>query len=282
MFTGKTKNLAVIGNPIAHSLSPMIQNAALEKAGLDYAYIAIPVKEDRLAVAVEGFRAMNFRGFNVTIPHKTAIMSHLDAIDADAQIIGAVNTVVNTDGKLTGYNTDVIGFLDGLTVKGFDVKNKNAVMLGAGGAARAIIWGLIKSGVASLTIGVRNPQKAQTIAEYFAKYLDVKIFDWQTEEFDSQLTSADLLINTTPLGMYPQVDNMPPVNWNKLKKTALVYDIIYTPQQTKFLAEAKENGHETVNGEAMLAGQGAAAFHLWTGTAPDIEVMLKALRKSLS
>ena len=282
MVTGKTKNLAVIGNPIAHSLSPMIQNAALQKAGLDFAYIAIPVKEAELPIAVEGFRAMNFRGFNVTIPHKTAIMSHLDAIDADAQIIGAVNTVVNTDGKLTGYNTDVIGFLDGLTVKGFDVKNKNAVMLGAGGAARAIIWGLIKSGAGSLAIGVRNPQKAQPIAEYFAKYLDVKIFDWQTEEFDSQLTSADLLINTTPLGMSPAVDAMPPVNWNKLKKTALVYDIIYTPQQTKFLAEAKENGHETVNGEVMLVGQGAAAFHLWTGKAPDTEVMLKALRNSLS
>lgn len=281
MVTGKTKNLAVIGNPIAHSLSPMMQNAALEKAGLDYMYIAIPVKEAELPMAVEGFRAMNFRGFNVTIPHKTAIMPCLDAIDADAQMIGAVNTVVNDDGKLTGYNTDIIGFLAGLTVNNFSVKDKQAVMLGAGGAARAIIWGLIKSGVSKISIGVRNPAKVKPLADYFAKHLTIEVYDWQEEKFSAVLSTADLLINTTPLGMYPQVDNMPPVDWNTVNPSALVYDIIYTPAKTKFLAEAEQHGHKIVNGEVMLAGQGAEAFRMWTGIEPDTEVMLKVLRNSL-
>lgn len=281
MVTGKTKNLAVIGNPIEHSLSPMIQNAAIATAGIDYHYIALRVEEADLAKAVDGFRALNFRGFNVTIPHKTVIMPLLDKIDADAKIIGAVNTVVNDDGKLTGYNTDVNGFVNGLTDNKFFAENKNAVMLGAGGAARAVIWGLIKEKIGSISIGVRNPQKVAGLVNYFADYIDVKVFDWQSAEFTDKLAAADLLINTTPLGMYPKVDEMPPVKWADVKADALVYDIIYTPQQTRFLREAAEHGHRTVNGEVMLVGQGAVALEKWTGVIADRKIMLEALRTAL-
>ncbi len=140
MIKGTTKNLGVMGWPIAHSLSPVLQNAAIEKAGLDYVYISLPVPPDKLKEAVAGLRAMQFAGWNVTIPHKQAIMAELDAVDEDARIIGAVNTVVNRDGHLTGYNTDCIGFMQPLAQHNFSPKGREVTLLGAGGAARAVIW----------------------------------------------------------------------------------------------------------------------------------------------
>ena len=153
MFTGKTINMGVIGNPISHSLSPAMQNAGIQAAGLDYAYIAMPVRNENLGEAVAGLKALGFRGFNVTIPPKQATMEYLDEIHEDAKIIGAVNAVKNDNGHLIGYNTDVTGFIDGMKQQGFSPAGRNAVLLGAGGAARAIIWGLIKEQVKSLTIG---------------------------------------------------------------------------------------------------------------------------------
>ena len=281
MFTGKTKNLGVIGNPIVHSLSPVLQNAALACAGLDYAYIAMPVQSSALADAVQGIRALGFRGVNVTIPHKTAIMPLLDAIDEDARMIGAVNTVVNNDGHLTGYNTDVLGFMDALLEKGFMPEGKTAVLLGAGGAARAVIWGLLKHKVARICIGVRNPGKVQPLVEAFEQYAAIDVFHWESEAFQKVLSETDLLVNTTPLGMYPQVEAMPPVDWTCVAVRALVYDIIYTPGKTRFLQQAEQHGHKILNGEHMLAGQGAAAFELWTGQKADLAVMMEALRRAL-
>lgn len=281
-FTGKTKNLGVIGNPIAHSFSPSMQNAALQEAQLDYAYIAMPVKEQDLAAAVQGLKAFNFRGINVTIPHKQAIMEHLDEINEDARIIGAVNTVVNDEGHLTGYNTDVTGFIGALKDKGFMPEGKSAVMLGAGGAARAVVWGLVKEKVESLAIGVRNVPKVQPLVEYFKDYIDIKLYNWEDESFKEELKSADLLINTTPLGMVPNIDTMPPVDWECISADCFVYDIIYTPAETKFLRVARAKGCKTLNGEGMLVGQGAEAFRLWTGVEPNQQVMAEALRSMLA
>ncbi len=285
MFTGKTKNVGVIGYPIEHSLSPVLQNAAIAKAGIDYAYIAMPVKPEVLEEAVRGMKALGFRGINVTIPHKTEIMQYLDEIDKDAKIIGAVNTVVNTDGYLKGYNTDVIGSIDALYNHGVEIKGKNVVLFGAGGAARAIIWGLLKAGAAQVTLGVRNVPKVKPIAEYFSKYLkegqNLNLFNWNDEGLEECLRSADILINTTPLGMAPKVDAAPPVKWDAVKSGAFAYDIIYTPAKTRFLEEAEQHGCEILNGEEMLAGQGAAAFKLWTDTEPELSVMTEALRKAL-
>ena len=282
MIKGTTKNLGVMGWPIAHSLSPVLQNAAIEEAELDYVYISLPVPPEKLKEAVAGLRAMQFTGWNVTIPHKQAIMAELDAVDEDARIIGAVNTVVNRDGHLTGYNTDCIGFMQPLAQQGFLPKGKEATILGAGGAARAVIWGLLRAKVKRITLGVRNPAKAARLAQEFAAYGEIQVLHWEDGAFADHLAVTDLLVNTTPLGMYPHVEGMPPVDWTKLKKDALVYDIIYTPERTRFLREAQERGHAIINGEGMLAGQGAAAFTLWTGIAPDIALMKRALREELA
>ena len=281
MIKGTTKNLGVMGWPIAHSLSPVLQNAAIEEAGLDYVYISLPVPPEKLKEAVAGLRAMQFTGWNVTITHKQAIMAELDAVDEDARIIGAVNTVVNRDGHLTGYNTDCIGFMQPLAQQGFLPKGKEATILGAGGAARAVIWGLLRAKVKRITLGVRNPAKAARLAEEFAAYGEIQVLHWEDSAFAEHLAVTDLLVNTTPLGMYPHVEGMPPVDWTKLKKDALVYDIIYTPERTRFLSEAQAHGHAIINGEGMLAGQGAAAFTLWTGVAPDLALMKRALREEL-
>ena len=282
MLTGKTVNLGVIGWPIAHSLSPVLQNEAIAKAGIDYIYTALPVKPEDLAAAVKGLRALQFRGFNVTIPHKSTIMPLLDEIDEDARRIGAVNTVVNNDGHLKGYNTDVTGFIGALLANGFNPKDKNAVVLGAGGAARAVVWGLIKAGVKSLTIGVRNPQKAQALVERFADVMKIRVFHWGDPAFVTYLQQADLLVNTTPLGMTPNTNATPPVDWSQVKESAFVYDIIYTPALTRFLVDALRHGHTVLNGEAMLIGQGAAALKRWTGIEPDSEAMTKALHSWLT
>lgn len=271
-----------MGWPIAHSLSPVLQNAAIKEAGLDYVYISLPVPPEKLKEAVAGLKAMNFAGWNVTIPHKQAIMAELDEVAEDARIIGAVNTVVNREGHLTGYNTDHIGFMQPLTAEGFEPEGKEVTLLGAGGAARAVIWGLLHAKVRRITLGVRNPQKAEKLAKEFSAYGDIRVLHWEDEAFREHLAVTDLLVNTTPLGMYPKIEGMAPVDWDKLKKSALVYDIIYTPALTRFLREASEHGHTVINGEGMLAGQGAAAFTLWTGIQPDLALMKKALRAELA
>ena len=279
MISGKTQNLAIIGYPIEHTMSPVMQAAALEAAGLDYSYIAIPVPKGRLVPALDGLRALYFRGWNVTIPHKSAIMQFLDAIDPDAKLIGAVNTVVNDGGAITGYNTDVPGFLMSLVAEGFVLDNSRAVVLGAGGAARAVTWALCKRRAKSISIGVRNPEKAAVLAKDFAPFARIDVFDWHDDEFKAQLKDADILINTTPLGMSPNVDEMPPVDLSLLPKNALVYDVIYNPSKTKLLATAQNLGLRTINGEAMLAYQGAESFRLFTGVETDAQVMIDAVRK---
>lgn len=281
MITGTTKNLGVIGWPIVHSLSPAMQNAAIASAGLDAVYIAMPVAPEDLSDAVRGLKASGFIGWNVTIPHKTAIMEFLDEIDEDARAIGAVNTVVIRDGKLKGYNTDIIGFCDGLHEKNVSLKGKSAVVLGAGGAARAILRGLIKEGVSDITIAVRSPKKALPVANEISEYIPCHVVDWLSKEMKEALSSAALVVNTTPLGMAPKTDDMPPIDWDALAPSAFVYDIIYTPGETKLLREARLHGHDIQNGVPMLVGQGAAALSMWLDVAPDRNAMRTALEAAL-
>ena len=281
MIKVATKNLGIIGYPIAHTLSPAMQMAAINAAGLDYSYIAIPIQKGKLILAVDGLRALGFRGWNVTIPLKSTITQVLDSLDTDAKIIGAVNTVVNDGGRLTGYNTDVTGFVKALNEVEFMPDECNAVVLGAGGAARAVLWGLYKRNVGHVAVGVRNPDKYKSIVEDFKVFENIEIFHWESEEFREQLEQADILINTTPLGMMPDIDEMPPVDISLLPEGALVYDIIYTPAKTKLMAKAEELGYPTLNGMTMLLYQGVEAFRLFTGVEPDEKVMLKALEEAL-
>ena len=281
MVSGTTQNLGVIGWPIAHSLSPAMQNAAIRAAGADFSYIAMPVAPERLRQAVDGLRSLGFRGFNVTIPHKTAVMELLDEVDDDARRIGAVNTVVNDEGRLVGYNTDVDGFVDGLSGTGISVAGCGAAVFGAGGAARAVLWGLLREGAASVTIGVRNPEKAQRALSDLAEPGRVTILSWESDDWRAALRNALLLVNTTPLGMTPRTEESPPVDWTCVAPSAVVYDIIYTPYRTAFLRAAETRGHKVLNGVPMLVGQGAAALTRWTGIRPSREAMEEALLAAL-
>ena len=282
MITGKTRLLAVIGAPIGHSLSPIIQNAALHAAGLDYVYTALPVRADALASAVRGLRDAGIAGFNVTIPFKTEIIPLLDALSEDARRIQAVNTVVIEDGRMVGHNTDVMGFLAGFAERGIALTGKNAVLIGAGGAARAALWGLLRSGVRSVVIGVRNASKGAALAADFAADGDVRAVSFDDTAWIAACSDADLVVQTTPLGMTPHTEAMPPVDAAVINPSAVVYDLIYTPAETRFLREARARGCETINGETMLVAQGAEAFHLWAGVRPDMELMKRTLREELS
>ncbi|MBE8952312.1 MAG: shikimate dehydrogenase [Quinella sp. 1Q7] len=282
MSSSDIKNFGILGYPVGHSLSPQMYTAAFKAAGFpNYNYILLPVQAGKLFFAVEGIKSLEFRGVNVTIPHKSTIMKYLDAIDADAMVIGAVNTVVNDGGMLTGYNTDVVGFLAALSEANFLPEDCHAVVLGAGGAARAILWGLCKRRAEYITIGARNPQKAQALANDFLSQGQVSGYDWLTDEFKELLQTADIVINTTPLGMFPHVDDMPPVDLKLLPEGALVYDIIYNPVETKFLRTAKELGFPTLDGLSMLLLQGREAYRLYTGELPDLKVMRRAVEREL-
>lgn len=283
MVSSEIKNFGILGYPVVHSLSPHMYRAVFDAAGYhNYNYIPLPVQTGKLYFAVEALKGLDFRGANVTIPHKTMVLNFLDGIDADAMIIGAVNTIVNDGGILTGYNTDVFGFLSSLKEAEFLPEGCNAVVLGAGGAARAILWGLCKKRAGFISIGARNPQKAQRLAHDFLNYGQVEGFDWHSAEFKDMLQSADILINTTPLGMYPEIDDMPPVDLKLLPEGVLVYDIVYNPAETKLLRTAKEMGFPTLNGESMLLLQGKESYRLFTGETPDMDVMAATLKKFLA
>ena len=271
MKSNEIKNFGILGWPVGHSLSPHMFRAAFDKAGFpDYNYIPIPVQAGRLMLAVDGLKWLDFRGCNVTIPHKTSVMKFLDAIDADAIIVGAVNTIVNDGGILTGYNTDVTGFISALTEANFMPEDCHAVVLGAGGAARAVLWGLCKRKAEYITVAARNGEKAAKLAHDFASYAGVEGMDWTSEEFNEAIQTADILI-----------DEMPPVDLSLLPEGALVYDIIYTPAKTKLLQKAEELGYPTLNGLSMLLLQGKESYRLYTGELPNEEVMLKALKEEL-
>lgn len=277
MLTGKTKNIGVIGCPIGHSLSPLMQNIAIADSGLDYVYTAMLVHPHKLKEAIKGLHALNYRGVNVTIPHKIDVIPLLDEIDENAKMIGAVNTILFEDNCIKGFNTDSIGFINSLYNHNVKIKDEHAILLGAGGAARAVIWGLIKAGIKSIVIGVRNQVKAQPLAAAFKEYLDIQVIDWTTDKFQDKLSNTSLIINATPLGMHPNIEEKPPVQWSKISNKIVAYDLIYNPPVTKFLSEAKQNGHEIINGAEMLVEQGAESFKIWTGIVPNTKKMLQFL-----
>jgi shikimate dehydrogenase len=272
-ISGKTKICALIGDPVEHTMSPVMQNTAYKKLGLDYVYIPFRVKPKQLAQAVEGLRALNVRGFNVTIPHKVAIIPFLDGLDPLAEKIGAVNTVVNNDGELRGFNTDAEGFLRALLEHGIKPEGKKVIVLGAGGASRAITYILAEKG-AHLTI--LNRQQELDWAENIAHLIredhrqEVKVLE--LGHLTEALADADLLVNATSVGMSPAVEDSP-VPAELLDKVPVVFDIVYNPIITRLLREAVAAGAKTIGGLDMLAWQGALAFEMWTGQTAPIDLM---------
>lgn len=282
IITAKTQKVGLLGWPLSHSLSPAMQNAAFTASGLDYVYLPLSTPPALLPQAVAGLAALGFSGVNVTIPHKVAIIDCLDELDASARLAGAVNTVVVSAGRLLGYNTDAGGYIGSLLAAGVAVKAKHAVVLGAGGAARAVVAGLVGSGIAAVSIGARDLSRAAAVAGLFAGTgVPVTGSNWDSPAFAQCVAEADIIVNTTPLGMLPDIAGQPPLAWDQLKPAAVISDLVYNPLQTGFLAEASRRGHRVVTGEGMLLEQGALAFQLWTGVPAPRPVMHRALLAGL-
>jgi len=270
-ITGKTQVLAVIGNPIGHSLSPLMHNAALAALGLDYVYLAFPIAAENLGAALEGFAAIGLVGFNITIPHKQAILPLLQSVTPLAEAVGAVNTVWRTETGWSGTNTDVLGFLAPLKTPETDWSQRAALVLGNGGAARAVVAGLLELGCPQITIAGRNPQRlAQFLASwspaFLARFPHASLVACPWDALATALPSAGLVVNTTPLGMAPQIDRSPltPAEVEQLPTGAIVYDLIYTPSPTQLLAQAQGRGLRAIDGLEMLVQQGAEALRIWT------------------
>ena len=272
-ISGKTKICALIGDPVEHSMSPVMHNTAYKKLGLDYVYIPFRVKPEGLEPAVAGLRALNVKGFNVTIPHKVSVIPWLDGLDPLAEKIGAVNTVVNTDGELRGYNTDAEGFLQALLEHGIKPKGKRIAVLGAGGASRAITYILVGKG-ARVTILNRQQELdwAEDIAQLIRKDLGKEVKVLELGQLAGAIENVDILINATSVGMSPAAEESP-VSAHLLNKIPAVFDIVYNPMETRLLREAKAAGARTIGGVDMLAWQGALAFEKWTGQKAPLDLM---------
>ena len=279
-ISGKTVLTGLLGSPVAHSISPAMHNAALAAAGLDYIYTAWEVSKENLSAAVAELKAWGVQGFNVTLPHKQAVGAFLDGLTPEEKRAGAVNTVFRQNGCYLGTNTDMAGFWSALAEDGFEPGGKTAVILGAGGAARAAAAALLQQGIDALYIVARDSSKAEKFAAA-RQDLRVKGFYFAAAEYPQLLQRAGLIVNATPLGMYPKVGEMPPLDIEWCQQDAVFYDLIYNPRETMFLRLAREAGHRVINGERMLVRQGALAFKLWTGCEPDEKIMLKALQQKL-
>ncbi|MBI5400345.1 shikimate dehydrogenase [Candidatus Saganbacteria bacterium] len=279
-----TKIVGLIGYPLGHSVSPVMHNAAFKNLHLDFDYTPFEVPPSELEEALNGLRALHVAGFNVTIPHKETVLPLLNEITPLAKIIGAVNCVVNQNGCLVGYNTDGAGFTDSLKAAAkFDPAGKNVVVLGAGGASRAITVMLAESKVKSIVISDVVSDKACALADYVGSYfgLPVKTAAPNGTELQAAIGQAALLVNTTPIGMYPKSAVSPLDEKIKFPSSLLVYDLVYNPRQTKLLKTAAAAGCQTCSGLDMLVRQGALAFSLWTGHEAPFKVMFEAAEKSL-
>lgn len=278
------KIIAIIGDPIHHSLSPAMQNAVFKKMKLPYLYLPFRVKPGQLKNFLRKVQELKIAGFNVTIPHKEKILPSLDWISPEAKAIGAVNTILVKRGKLYGHNTDTDGYLLSLKEEaGFDPHQKKIFLLGAGGAARAILYGLALSGAHTIFICNRTPSKASALAKEFSKkfkscHFDVVPFD--KNNFAKKFPDVDLLINATPLGL-SSGRPMPSLPLEKLPPKALVSDLIYRPYLTPLLRRARRLRLRTLPGLGMLLYQGARSFRIWTNKKPDLRAMRKALLDAL-
>ncbi|MBP1992902.1 shikimate dehydrogenase [Paenibacillus eucommiae] len=271
----------IFGDPVRHSRSPLMMNRAFLECGINAAYVAFHVKPEGLKDAVNSIRALGFRGVNVTIPHKVEVMQYLDEIDEGARIIGAVNTIVNDNGKLTGFNTDGIGYVRSLQEEtGIRLEGKRVLMLGAGGASRGVAYAFAKAGVSRITIANRTQDKAIQLASSIDAFAQSVGIGMDNEELDRIIEEADVIVNTTSLGMHPHVSELPLVS-ELINNNHVVSDLIYNPRITRFLKEAEARGAVIHGGLGMLIYQGAYGFEYWTGTPAPTAIMRQVVEQSL-
>lgn len=274
----------LIGYPVGHSMSAVMHNAAFIELGLDFAYQLLEVRPEELErVALETLRAPDVRGASVTIPHKVSVMGYLDEIDLEAVRIGAVNTVVSDGGRLKGYNTDGIGALSAIGEAYGDLRDAKAVVLGAGGAARAVSYKLAEY-VSEVRILNRTPSRAEALSHYLSSLQECKAEisadGLSSDSIRASLEKADILVNATPLGMHPETDASP-VDPDLLRPDLLVFDAVYNPPMTRLLREAEASGSKVLTGVNMLVYQGVAAFELWTGREAPEAVMMESVLDAL-
>lgn len=279
MITGKTKIIGVIGNPIEHSLSPPMHNNAYKQMNMDYVYVAFSV--DDIEKVIESAKTFNIVGLNVTIPYKTQVIAYLDEIDKTAKQINAVNTITFRDGIAKGYNTDGTGAIKSL-LEYTSLKNKKVLVLGAGGASKAITFTLLKEQILELNIANRSIENAEKLKENLVKQTGFdNIKCHMISDVDKVICDVDIIINTTPIGMYPKVDVNPPISTDNITEKHTVMDIIYNPLETKLLRQAKEKGATIIPGTHMLINQAITAFELFTDKQPSYESLEEALLEQL-
>ncbi|RAL25817.1 shikimate dehydrogenase [Thermoflavimicrobium daqui] len=279
-ITSQTGAMGLIGHPVAHSKSPDMMNRACQYLGLPYVYLAYDIDPEKLEQAVNGMKSLKFRGFNVTIPYKVEVINFLDELDDSAKEIGAVNTVVQDAGKWVGHNTDGVGYLRSLVEEiPLKLSEQKVVMLGAGGAARAVGYALATAGVRKISIANRTVQKADQLAKHLSRWTSTEAL--ALSHANQSIQEATLLINTTSIGMHPNTSQAPiPKSW--LHENLVVSDLIYHPKETELLQTAKQLGAQVHNGLGMLVHQAAIAFELWLGKAAPIQLMKEVLEASLS
>ncbi|HEY5532879.1 MAG TPA: shikimate dehydrogenase [Candidatus Anoxymicrobiaceae bacterium] len=278
---GSTRLVGIIGNPLDHSLSPTIHNAAFDYLGLNWCYVPLPVEEGNLQAGIDGIKALRFAGVNVTMPFKTEVLPLLDEVAMFAESVGAVNTILIDKGKLIGYNTDGRGFYTALVRDlGYDVKGKKVLVLGAGGASRSVTVSLALAGCESIVIVNRSPDRSKQLAEIILKSAPGIDVTWLSpdDNYDIVLAESDVIINATPLTTFNGSLRVPV---SLLNKNQIVCDLNYSLYQPPLLQEAEARGAQVMDGKGMLLYQAAAAFEIWTGLDAPVEVMRVALLRAL-
>ena len=285
---GHTQLVGLIGWPVEHSLSPAMHNAAFDALRLNWRYVPLPVRPDRIESAIRGLAALGFRGANVTVPHKRALLPFLDTLAPDASALGAVNTIVvgREEDKLIGHNTDAQGFIGALRHAEFEPQGKRVAVVGAGGAARAVVYGLLTAGAAHIALLNRTPERAEALlADMGSASLQPSrlcALPLTAEHLAECAREADLLVNSTSVGMWPEIDGSIWPLGTALPAHLTVFDLVYNPLQTRLLQQAQESGAQAIDGLGMLVEQGALAFELWTGRPAPLEVMRAASGQTLA
>jgi len=288
VIDGCTRLVGLIGWPVEHSLSPAMHDAAFDAVSLNWRYVPLPVPPGQIEVAVRGLAALGFRGANVTVPHKQAVIPVLDSIAPDAGEFGAVNTLVveRTDAGnaiISGCNTDHKGFISALRRDGFDPEGKSAVVVGAGGGGRAVVFGLLAAGAVDVLVLDLVSEKAETLVSNLdsGNSSRLRTLPLASETLIESARSADLLVNATPVGMWPRKEESIWPEKVPVPRHLAVFDLIYNPLETKLLQQAREAEAHPIGGLEMLVGQGALAFERWTGRSAPIEVMRQACERAL-
>jgi len=267
-ITGRTRLIALLGHPVSHTRSPQMQNPALQRAGMDAVYVPFSVKPENLKEAVKGLRALDFLGANVTLPHKEAVLPLLDELSAESKLIGAVNTIVNRNGRLVGTTTDSPGILLTLKKAGVNPRKRAITLLGTGGSARTALFTFLQQGCRDIALAGRSPEKGGSMVRRAMAHCKIKVplLKLDSPDFAKRMRETDLLVNCTSVGMWPGIHETP-VAKKHLHRRMVIFDIVYNPLKTR-LIEGEKIGARTVSGMDMLVFQGMESFRLWTGKQP--------------